>query len=101
MTQKLKQIVIVVVIIAVAFVVFKVFFSKDSGSDTLSVTPPNSAEFIDGQAILALLNKLDRVKLDTAIFTDKVFLSLTSFERPIKDQITGRKNPFAPIGAEI
>ena len=102
MTSKTKQIIIAVVIIVIAFVGFKVFFgSTDSGSATLATdAPATTPELIDGQAILILLNRLGQVKLDTSIFSDPIFASLTSFARPIPNQIPGRKNPFAPIGAD-
>lgn len=101
MTQKTKQIIIVVVIIVIAFVAYKMFFTgKSSGDTALAVEQANSQQFVDGQKILVLLDKLNKVILDDSIFSDKAFQSLQSFEKPLEPQVFERKNPFLPIGAE-
>lgn len=100
MSQKVKQIIISVVVILVALIAFKVFFvDEDSGSSALVAENAN-ATFIDGQAILSMLNNLNRVTLDESVFSDKVFLSLESFERDLDSQVLGRPNPFYPIGQD-
>ena len=101
MTKKTKQIIISAVIIIVAFVVFKLFFSSNVASDTTLVADQtNSSEFTDGQTILVLLSSLNKVTLDTSIFSNSIFNSLVDFERPIQDQAIGRQNPFLPIGVD-
>lgn len=101
MTQKTKQIIIALIIIIVAFIGFKMFFTGNDSADTTLVSDQaKSAEFIDGQTILTLLNNLNKVTLDEFIFSDKIFISLVDFGRPIQDQIIGRQNPFLPIGAD-
>jgi hypothetical protein len=102
MNQKTKQIIIAIVVIVAAFIGFKMFFPNNNGSSDVALVADNSsaAQFIDGQAILALLHQLEKVNLDNSIFTNKVFTGLVSFERPIEDQIPGRANPFLPIGVE-
>lgn len=101
MTQNIKQIIIAAIVIIVAFVGFKMFFGSDGPADeALAVDNASSAQFIDGQAILVLLGKLNQVTLDESIFTSSVFSSLESFEKPVEDQAISRNNPFAPIGVE-
>ena len=101
MNQKIKQIIIVVAVIVVAFVAFKVFF-PNSGSDNTSIVADqtNSVNFVDGQSILLLLNKLNRVIIDESVFSNPIFISLVSFERPLANQVSGRPNPFLPIGVD-
>ncbi len=101
MTQNIKQIVITIVIIVIAFVGFKMFFSNDEATGVALTADQNiNSEFVDGQTILILLNKLNRVTLDNSIFTNKIFTSLVNFERPISEQAIGRPNPFLPIGTD-
>ena len=101
MTKITKQIIIIVVIIIAAFVVYRMFFVGNAPSDTSLVADQTATqEFAEGQAILALLQNLSNVTLDNAIFSDKTFVSLVDFEKPIADQAVGRQNPFLPIGVE-
>jgi len=100
MTEKIKQTIIVVIVIIVAFIGFKMFFPGSSGDQTLGTDNPVSEQFADGQVILTLLNKLENVSLDTTVFSDKVFVSLVSFEKSIDEQVAGRANPFLPIGVD-
>jgi len=101
MNQKIKQTILAVIIIVIAFVVFKVFFAPaDSGDTALLADKNTSVQVADGQMILVLLNKLKNVNLDTDIFSNNIFNSLVSFEKPIADQVVGRPNPFLPIGVD-
>lgn len=101
MSNKIKQIIIAVVVIAIAFFAFKFFFGSDTGSVNSSLVQQGQTKtFIDGQAILSLLKKLNAVNLENEILTNKKFLDLVSFEKPIQEQVISRSNPFAPIGFE-
>ena len=101
MTQKIKQIIVAVVIIRGAFLGFIMFFAPSvSGDATLIAELSQASDFAEGQVILALLAKLNRVTLDRIVFSDKVFTSLVSFEQPIANQVIGRQNPFLPIGKD-
>lgn len=50
-----------------------------------------------GRELLAALATLKSTKLDTSIFDDPVFMSLTDFGVEISAQPVGRRNPFAPF----
>jgi len=100
MTKITKQIIIGAVVVIIAFVVFKVFFSNNTPSDTTLVPDQTNITVAGSQNILALLSSLNKVTLDDSIFSDRIFTSLTSFERPIEDQAIGRENPFLPIGID-
>jgi hypothetical protein len=102
MTQKIKQILIAGGVIIVAFFGFQMFFSPGTAipEGAVAVDMSVNAQFAEGQKILALLEQLSKIKLDPAIFSDKVFVSLVSFEKPIGDQAVGRPNPFMPIGRD-
>jgi len=47
--------------------------------------------------LLATLSNLKSISLDSSIFTDSVFLSLTDFGTVIPVQPVGRDNPFARL----
>jgi hypothetical protein len=101
MSQKIKQTIIALVIIAIAFFGFKAFFASDSTGDVALVSEGSStSQFVDGKTILVLLNKLSRITLDDSIFSNQIFTGLVNFEKPIEDQVIGRQNPFLPIGVD-
>lgn len=51
------------------------------------------------QEILTTLGQLHTLRLDPAVFSDPVFLSLTDFGVTIPPQNAGRRNPFAPVNS--
>jgi hypothetical protein len=101
MLQKTKQTIIAIVIIIIAFFGIRSFFSsRESGDASLATESATTSQLVDGQTILALLNKLNRINLKADIFTSVIFTSLVNFEQPIADEVIARKNPFLPIGVE-
>jgi uncharacterized membrane protein len=100
MTKNIKQIIIVVVVIIVALVGFKVFFPGTSTDDTIIAEKASGEDFVEGQMIIALLDKLNNIKLDESIFSNGTFVSLKNFERELEVQKYSRNNPFLPIGVE-
>jgi len=100
MSQRTKKIAIVVVVIVIAFIGYKMFFAGSGSGDTTLVADQSKTEFVDGQTILALLDRLNKVTLDSSVFSNQTFTSLINFEKPIQDQVIGRQNPFQPIGAD-
>lgn len=101
MNQKTKKIILAVVVIVIAFILFQNIWGGKNSSDSSLVTD-NAVinQSVDGQAVLLLLNRLNKVSLDSAIFSNKAFSSLVSFEQTIPDQAIQRPNPFAPIGTD-
>jgi hypothetical protein len=53
-----------------------------------------------GAEVLTALNQLRTLKLDSSIFSDKTYLSLEDFSKPLNPEPVGRINPFSPIGVE-
>ncbi len=101
MSAQIKQIIIAIVIILVAFFAFKTFFGNETPNDQSLISQSSESSYLaGGEEILVLLGKLNAIQLDSSIFSNRVFMSLTSFERPLEEQITGRPNPFLPIGRD-
>ncbi len=82
-----------VVLLALVYYVWTSAASTPLLSNGTEGTSPLSQE------ILTSLGQLHTIKLDPAIFTDPVFVSLTDFGVTIPPQNAGRRNPFAPVGA--
>ena len=111
MNSKIKNIIIgVVVVLAVAFLIY-IFFIKKAPVDAsltstpgTSVLPDNStnvAPDISNDFISVLLS-VKSIKLDDSILHNPAFISLKdSSITLVQDSGTeGRLNPFAPIGSE-
>ena len=60
----------------------------------------NTATIAVGAEIISLLDKLDRIQLDTKLFKEQTFQSLRDFSITLRPQPVGRPNPFAQIGNE-
>ncbi len=99
MNPKLLKGIIAIVIIGVAFMLLKSFLSPGGTTSTVTINN-NVNKFVDDRSVVILLNRLNTVTLDEAIFSSAVFNSLHSFERPIEAEPIGRHNPFAPIGTD-
>lgn len=73
--------------------------SSSPAAPFLSVAPAASADAVVGQDLLAALALLKTIQLDTSVFTDPLFKSLSDWGKAIPPQPVGRRNPFAPLGA--
>lgn len=99
MTPKLKKIILTIIILAILFVVYAVFFKKDPTAEALLNTGAGSpeAQAIGSQISQALL-RIEQIKLDKSIFNNVLYKALVDRSEPISDEPIGRSNPFAPIG---
>ena len=50
---------------------------------------------------MSLLQKIESITIDDAIFSDPVFRSLSDFSQTISKEPAGRLDPFAPISGRI
>ncbi len=73
--------------------------NKSNGSDTLTATV-KSNDSGDAQYIYSLLSKMDKVNLDDSIFHTSVFQNLKDNTATFDAQVSGRNNPFAPLGTD-
>ncbi len=66
-------------------------FSSNDNLESSNVINPSDTSFI---ATLAVLNN---IKIDTSLFSSKLFLNLKDNSVVIDPALPGRSNPFAPI----
>lgn len=102
-TPSTKNIIIFVVIFVVAFLVYTFFFTGGSASNSLQTEKPLLAQSnVKGKDLLKVLLSLNSIKLDEEIFSLNLFTSLEDFTITLPEiGISGRKNPFAPIGKDV
>jgi hypothetical protein len=98
MSSRTKIIIVVLGIAVVLGAVYIVFFNSNDTTTGVSVsggTPSSPAEV----NFLNLSSQIEPVTFDTSILSDPRFTSLVDIHTAILPEATGRKNPFAPIGA--
>jgi hypothetical protein len=118
MKSIIRNIIIIVAVIALGVVGYKVFFSSKSTSTgalqtTAGVGTPTAGGAVTASAdgsvsgdalghdFLVLLLSVRSIHIDSSLFKDKAFLVLQDFNRKIPpDTDPGRVNPFAPIGTD-
>lgn len=94
--SKSKKIIVGLVVLVLCFVGYKVFLSP------ADVAVPS--EYSDasgnlvGQDVLDLLQSLQNVSIDPALFSGYAFQNLEDFSITVQAEPLGRTNPFAPIG---
>ena len=94
--QHNKMLLLGVALAAVAAWGYFTFFSGSSGGGSI-LTSTDAASPVS-KDILAALADLNSIKLDSTVFTDPTFVSLTDLGVVIPPQNVGRRNPFAPVG---
>ncbi len=121
MKSIIRNIIIIAVVLGLAVVGYKMFFSSTTSTPTsglkttagvgagtsaspqiAAVNPSSTADAgTIGTDFLNTLLSIESISLDDSLFTSKEFTVLQDFNRPIPaDQNPGRTNPFAPIGSD-
>ncbi len=79
------------------------FLYTQRAGTALDVGGDNDAVFVNMMAntevFIARSQELSQINLDTTVLDDPRFRSLKRFTRDVKDQPTGRPNPFAEVEA--
>ena len=110
----IRNIIIFVVVFALAVVGYKFFFGSKTATPALQTTSglgvgttttpsatTSAASSAVGGDFLSLLLNIQSIKLDDSVLSSKAFTVLQDFNRPIPpDANPGRTNPFAPIGVD-
>lgn len=96
-----KSIISIVVVGVVLLVIYFYFTGGSTPSDSGSFDEtglPNSA--MVGVNTLSLLNQIQSLRIDTSIFKDAAYKTLTDYSVIIPEVNVGRPNPFAPLPGE-
>ncbi len=86
---------------AVLVVCALIYFVWSSGGSTALLTSSADTTSPLSAEILATLSSINSIKLDSGVFKDPVFVSLTDFGVTIPPEAAGRRNPFAPVGTDM
>ena len=99
MIGKYKNIIIIAVIIGIGLIAYS-FLKPDPTAETLLETTQrqDSAQVL-GDEITSAISQINSLKLDRTVLDDPIVKKLIDHSKPILPEPVGRKNPFAPIGA--
>ena len=100
--SRTRKILIFALVFVGAFFIYTFFFTGNSSKPVLNAEKPLlQQENVKGKELLKVLLSLNNIKLDEEIFSSSLFASLEDFTIVLPDiGVSGRKNPFAPIGLE-
>jgi hypothetical protein len=98
--KKYKNIILIIIIFAIAFIGYTLLFGKDRNEAVLSSESTGEMSVVEGD-LVSLLIELRSVKLDDSIFSNPAFRSLRDFSQELVPEPVGRRNPFAPLGIEL
>lgn len=104
MSGALKKGLIFLVIIILVVVGYSMFAGDPKIETSLSSTPAVGVDetiSADTQVVLALLQSVSNISLDTSIFDRQSYLALEDQNKILLPDLNpGRDNPFAPIGVD-
>ena len=97
-----KATIIGVLAIVILFVLYGVFFRDDSADEDLLVsnndfTVSATANNVSNETVAAIAG-LRSQSLDIGLFSSAEFQNLKDFTQELEDELSGRENPFAPVG---
>lgn len=93
----LKNTIIMVSIVVVAFLLFFYFSGKDTPEGTLTLDQSSPQSSADAARILNLLNQIQSLRIDTSLFKATAYQTLVDYSVTIPEVPVGRPNPFAPL----
>ncbi len=112
--SKFKNVIIFVVILALAFVGYSIFVNKGNTSSSSSLTSAMTGAVVNpvstdqtgtgsttGQEFLNTLLGIQNIKLNASVFDSASFLSLQDYTTTLIPEPSGRPNPFAPIDSFV
>ncbi len=100
-----KNVLIGIVVIIAFFLVYKFISPSKKASNIntkssvqgISTSTQEISDIINIRDVNLLRNKLDGIKVDTGIFSERDFSSLKDYRKTILKEPVGRDNPFAKI----
>jgi hypothetical protein len=85
------------VLVVVGFALYSIYFT--AAPDLSLAREDGGGISASDREFLTLLQSLEGVRLDAALFESAAFQSLIDFSRALNPEAVGRDNPFAPIDA--
>jgi len=94
-----NKIITLILVILIGMVAFWYLTKTDTTGSSLA-TDTKTSDSVDAKYIYNILQKMSQVNLDDSIFSNISFQNLKDNTVSLPSQLSGRNNPFAPIGAD-
>ncbi len=95
-SSKKSAIAFVAILIIGAFIYFYTLGNPTDSSVSSITETENAGQLEEGAKVLALLNQISSLKLDTTIFDNNIYKTLIDYTVEVPEQNVGRTNPFSP-----
>ena len=76
------------------------YLTKTDNTTAYLTTDVNTTNSVDAKYIYDILQQMAQVNLDDSIFSNTVFKNLKDNTASFSPQVSGRNNPFAPVGTD-
>jgi len=98
MLGRYKNFIIILIIIALAFIAYFYYNgAKTEGEKLLQTESPEQVDILSRE-IRKAISRIDSIQLDITVFNNPVLRNLIDHSKPITKEPTGRSNPFSPFG---
>ncbi len=92
----LKKITLVLGIITAVFGGYYIYLDRSTANlEAAEAEQSLQAKLADTSVFISYSQELNKINLDLSLFEDQRFRSLRLYTEPIKEQPTGRPNPFS------
>lgn len=98
MTGLLKNLLFALGLAIILWLGYTVFLKEDEGAVLESRNDAIASQAaLEAQEFLGRLQQIRKYDLNGSVFNDTRFTSLENFRQELRDEPTGRRNPFAPV----
>jgi hypothetical protein len=92
-----NSIIVIILIVAIGMVAYW-YLGQTNDSTAYLTADVKTTDSVDAKYIYSILQQMARVNLDDSIFSNTLFQNLKDNTVSFPQQLSGRNNPFAPVG---
>ncbi|MDE2041121.1 MAG: hypothetical protein KGI59_01905 [Patescibacteria group bacterium] len=89
-----KPYLIILAVVAIGAVAY--FYYQGTAAPASATLDQSPANDVSAQ-VIALLQQIQSLHIDTTLFSDPAYATLRDYSVPIQSENVGRVNPFAPV----
>jgi phosphomevalonate kinase len=96
----MKNSIVIIILVVVIGMIAYWYLGQNNSSTAYLTTDVKTTDSVDAKYIYNILQQMARVNLDDSIFSNTLFQNLKDNTVSFPPQVSGRNNPFAPVGSD-